>query len=160
VPNWCDNKLILEHNDSEVIERAGNAFAKGEFLNTMVPRPAEHNDNWYTWNIENWGTKWDIGENDGFLEVTPNKISLSFTSAWAPPLQAYYTLQQQGFKIYATYYEPGIGFCGIWDDGSDQHYDYSHMSVDELIDAIPPELDEEYGISDYMADLEEDNEEE
>ncbi|CAB4221113.1 hypothetical protein UFOVP1636_142 [uncultured Caudovirales phage] len=149
MPNWCDNKLILEHDDPEVIERAGNAFAKGEFLNTLVPRPTEHNENWYTWNIENWGTKWDIGENDGFLEVTPNKITLSFTSAWAPPLMAYKSLLDQGFGVYATYYEPGIGFCGIWDNGDDQQYDYSHLSKEELVNTIPPELDEEYGISDY-----------
>ena len=81
--------------------------------------------------------------------MTPNKITLSFTSAWAPPLMAYKSLLDQGFGVYATYYEPGIGFCGIWDNGDDQQYDYSHLSKEELVNTIPPELDEEYGISDY-----------
>ena len=34
---------------------------EGELLNWMVPQPNfEGDQDWYNWNVSNWGTKWDI----------------------------------------------------------------------------------------------------
>lgn len=158
MPNWCGNTLTLTHEDPAQIKRATEAFEKGEFLQTLVPNPA---GDWnYDWSVSNWGTKWDVGNKDGINSVTDNELIVYFDSAWSPPTAAYENLVGQGFGVYATYYEPGCAFCGVWDDGSDEYYDLSGMRSDDVRDQIPTELDESFGISDTMEEYERDNEDE
>jgi hypothetical protein len=38
--------------------------------------------NWWDWNRENWGTKWDAYD----VSVDTSSGSISFTSAWSPPI--------------------------------------------------------------------------
>ena len=73
--------------------------------------------------------------------------ALSFDSAWSPPLEAYDTLRDMGFTIKAYYYEPGMGFAGIWEDGCDQYYEDLHD--------VSEELDEMFAISEMMEECEE-----
>ena len=42
-------------------------------------------ENWYDWNIANWGTKWDACESEiGNNDI--NFFSVSFQTAWSPPI--------------------------------------------------------------------------
>jgi hypothetical protein len=177
MPNWCANTLTLEHEDPAMIARAKTAFAKGEFLHEFIPVPAELSEavanasineemvakygysSWYDFCVANWGTKWDVGGGDGSLQDIPNGLMLTFDSAWSPPINAYARLIEQGFKVYATYYEPGMAFAGIWEDGMDDYYEYGGMSADEIEQQLPTELDEAYCISEQVAEYEEENEE-
>lgn len=59
-------------------------------------------DNWYDWNVRNWGTKWDIAVHDGeeypeteLLEEDETSLSYSFNTAWSPPLPAIEALSAQ-----------------------------------------------------------------
>ena len=52
------------------------------------------------------------------------------------------------------YYEPGMGFCGVWDNGQDDEYSLSGLNSDEVAALLPPELDEAYGISESIAEYE------
>jgi hypothetical protein len=91
MPNWCNNYLVLEHDDPAMIERAKKAFADGRLLDEFVPVPKDlhvvagrvGNDedpeqikleedtarniathgyaNWYDYCVNEWGTKWDVG---------------------------------------------------------------------------------------------------
>jgi hypothetical protein len=91
MPNWCNNYLVLEHDDAEMITRARKAFNEGKLLNEFAPVPPAlqivagrvgaddepeqiklheqtmHNlstygyANWYDWCVNEWGTKWDVG---------------------------------------------------------------------------------------------------
>jgi hypothetical protein len=91
MPNWCNNYLVLEHDDPEMITRARKAFNEGKLLNEFAPVPQAlqivagrvgaddepeqiklheqtmHNlstygyANWYDWCVNEWGTKWDVG---------------------------------------------------------------------------------------------------
>lgn len=116
---------------------------------------------WYDFCVNEWGTKWDVGGDDfPAQEDSPNKLTLTFDSAWAPPCNAYEKLVEQGFSIRAMYYEPGMGFAGIWTDGDDDFYDYSGLDSKQIAEILPEVLDEAFGISECAADWEEENKEE
>ena len=91
MPNWCNNYLVLEHEDPEMITRARNAFNEGKLLNEFCPVPASLHivagrvgdkdspeqieleaqekanieahgyATWYDYCVNEWGTKWDVG---------------------------------------------------------------------------------------------------
>lgn len=101
--------------------------------------------NWYDWCIAEWGTKWDIGLPEGCeeVEIEHESITISFESAWSPPIRAYEKLEAMGFVIAASYYEPGCCFCGEYKNGVDDTYD---------IREAPEHLDAMYGISETLAE--------
>jgi hypothetical protein len=187
MPNWCNNTLELHHEDPAMIERAKKAFKEGKFLEEFIPVPeslhivagcvsdeaeqkkleedtarnlAVHGyGNWYDYCVNEWGTKWDVGGDDYNEphQESPNKIILSFDSAWAPPCAAYEKMLDMGFSIRAYYYEPGMCFAGIWEDGVDDFYEYSDMNSAQVAEEFPTELDEMFCISESMAEWEEEN---
>ncbi len=182
MPNWCNNYVELKHEDPAMIERAQKAFNEGKLLNEFIPCPDELHEHeapvrdpalaarfteqygasdWYNWQVQNWGTKWDIGaDGGGATPLDAGGLGLSFDSAWSPPIGAYERLTEMGFTIKAYYYEPGMCFAGIWEDGNDDFYEYSDMSSAEVAEEFPKELDEMYCISESMAEYEAENEEE
>lgn len=109
--------------------------------------------NWYDWCVNNWGTKWDLCdaeyeyEDAGEGEAT---LQINCQTAWGPPCVIYDTLVDKGFYVYATYHEGGMGFAGIWEDGHDDHYNYGEMSIEEVKATLPEDLDDQYGISEWM----------
>lgn len=190
MPNWCSNTLVLQHDSISMIERARTAFERGELLQEFIPVPQELSDTvagssndpveqelieakqaanrkkyghatWYDFCVSEWGTKWDIGANGGAqVDDQGRMLTLSFESAWSPPVAAYEKLEEQGFRITAMYYEPGMGYCGMYDEHGDEYYDLSDMNSEEVADLIPLELDSEFGISETMAEYERENEDE
>jgi len=160
MPNWCSNYVTLEHSDASVIDKVELSVKEGKLLNTFLPRPQAEEENWYNWNIANWGTKWDVGDEYSISERDTNKIVLSFDSAWSPPLAAYGTLQEQGFKVTAFYYEPGLAFCGRFDEDGEENYEFGGMSAQEIRDTIPQDLDEMFDIADLVEEWENEYEDE
>ena len=189
MPNWCNNTLELHHEDPAMIERAKKAFADGKFLEEFIPVPASLHivagrvgdgdeqkkleedtarnievhgyGNWYDFCVNEWGTKWDVGGddyNEPILE-TPNKITMSFDSAWAPPITAMDKLEALGFSVRLYYYEPGMCFAGVYEDGHDNYYDLSNMTSTEVAEELQSDLDEMFAISETMAEYEEENKE-
>ena len=188
MPNWCNNNLVLEHEDPAMILRAKEALDRGEFLQEFIPVPeclkivagsvgdpveqakleadTKRNleqlgyGNWYDFCCGEWGTKWDVG-GDGQSDIHPDGKTLftSFDSAWSPPVNAYYKLEEMGFTVNAMYYEGGMGYAGEFTDGCDQEICLEGMSADE-IEQNHPELDEAFGISESIREYEAENEEE
>jgi hypothetical protein len=187
MPNWCNNVVELAHEDPAMIERARDAFNRAEFLNEFIPVPnalqivagrvGDDNDpeqiklheqtmhnlstygyaNWYDWCVNEWGTKWDVG-GDGCDPIEENgRLVLTFDSAWAPPLAAYDKLEALGFMIRAYYYEPGMAFAGIYEDGHDDYYDYGGLNAEQIAEELPEALDEMFNISEDVAMWEEEN---
>jgi hypothetical protein len=116
---------------------------------------------WYDYCVNEWGTKWDVGGDDyNAPQDIPNGLIMTFDSAWAPPCVAYEKMLDLGFSIRATYYEPGMCFCGVWEDGDDDFYDISNMTADQVEDLLPEFLNESYGISECIREYEEEEEEE
>jgi len=152
MPNWCGNTLRLEHDDPDQISRAVEGFKKGEFLQTLVPNP---DNTWeYDWCVTNWGTKWDVGGDADPVIESATAASFYFDSAWSPPTTAYDNMVDQGFRVYGMYYEPGMAFAGIYDNGDDDQYEFSGQNSSEVADMLPTELDAEFGISETMAEYE------
>jgi hypothetical protein len=190
MPNWCNNYLELTHEDPAMIERAKKAFADGRLLDEFVPVPkdlhivagrvgADDNAeqikleedtkrnlevhgyaNWYDFAVNEWGTKWDVGGDDGMLtEDGPNALRMSFDSAWAPPVPAMEKFMDLGFTVKLIYWESGMCFCGLFDENGDDYYDYTDMSADEIAETINSEIDECMCITESIREWEEDNRE-
>jgi hypothetical protein len=171
-----------------MITRARDALLRGEFLNEFIPVPADLQivagsvgdpveqaelerktaenvekygyGNWYDFCVGEWGTKWDVGC-EGSTDVHPDGKMLHtyFDSAWSPPINAYYKLEELGFKVNAMYYEGGMAYAGAYGDGNDEEINLEGMSADE-IEQNHPELDEAFGISESIREYEAENEEE
>ena len=187
MPNWCNNTLTLEHENPAMVARAKAAFLNGRLLDEFIPVPADlqivagsvgdpveqaklveqtelnritHGyGNWYDFCVNEWGTKWDVGGDDGVLNDIEGGIIVSFDSAWAPPTNAYEKLLEQGFKILAMYYEPGMAFAGVWEDGIDDYYEYGGLDSAGIAEELPSALDEAFGISESVAEWEAEDEE-
>ena len=190
MPNWCNNTVEIYHDDPVMIERARKAFNDAKFLNEFVPIPeslqivsgrcgADDNPeqialeaaqksnieqhgykDWYDFSVNEWGTKWDVGGDGYEAQDIPGGLILTFDSAWAAPCAAYDKLEALGFRIRAMYYEPGMAFAGIYEDGHDDYYEYGGMSSDQIAEELPAELDDAFGISQDVAQWEEENREE
>jgi len=158
MPNWCNNTIEISHEDRSKMEALVAAVNEGKFFNHVIPVPeslhivagrvgndedekqkdlvaqeevnrAKHGyANWYDFCVNEWGTKWDIGGGDSSVDDIPGGLMLTFDSAWSPPIGAYEKLMEQGFNIRAMYYEPGMAFAGIWDNGNDDYYEYPRGS--------------------------------
>ena len=188
MPNWCNNNLVLEHDDPAMITRAYDALERGEFLSEFIPVPedlqivagsvgdpveqkelerktAENREkygygNWYDYCCGEWGTKWDVG-GQGQSDIHPDgrMLHTSFDSAWSPPVNAYEKLEKLGFRVEAQFYEGGMAFAGTYSDGNCDELNLEGMTADE-IEQDYPDLDECFGISESMREYEEENEEE
>lgn len=189
MPNWCNNVIELAHEDPEMIARADRALRDGTFLNEFIPVPKELNivagrvgddsdpkqieleaqekanlekygySTWYDYCVNEWGTKWDVGGDGIEPTIKDNTLTASFDSAWAPPCVAYEKLLDLGFEVRAYYYEGGMAFCGVWDNGSDDFYEIGGMKAVDVADMLPSELDDMFCISESMAEYEEEEEE-
>lgn len=186
MPNWCQNSAVFKHEDANQVTKLIAAFGDGCLFNAFVPCPPELHEqtpigedyiardaartaaniekfgysSWYDWNVEHWGAKWDVDGQDGNAEETdPNTASLYFDSAWSPPMAFYHAMCEMGWEITAYYFEPGMNFCGMFDNGDD---DYIEIEGDSswVEENVPKEINEMFGISDMMADYEDEEQEE
>jgi hypothetical protein len=135
-----------------MIERAKRAFKDGVFLNEFIPVPEEllKGEGWYDYRVSNWGTKWDVGMDQGqIFRDQEHELGISFCSAWSPPTAAYEKLSDLGFFIEATYYEPGMAFCGYWANDEEDYWDIRGDS-EWVKDHIPSIIDHNEGISEGM----------
>jgi hypothetical protein len=76
---------------------------------------------WYSFCTGEWGTKWDMSNQyeDEAFTIEGNTVTMVFVTAWAPPMQIYYALEEMGFELEATYVEQGMGYIGFYTDGVD-----------------------------------------
>ena len=185
MPNWCNNSVEIRHADPAMIERVRSAFNGEGLLQEFIPVPQALRDtvsgsmgedkreahelqmksnieqygykDWYDFCVNEWGTKWEIGADGNPAQDIPGGLTLGFDSAWAPPIAAYEKLTEMGFEIRAMYFEPGMAFAGIWEDGSDDYYEYGGMDSKEIAETLPVDLDEAFGISEDVAQWEAEN---
>lgn len=185
MPNWCNNDITLRHADPAMIDRAQHSqgllaeflptpqelmnTVEGSFGDTDKQAALEAQQqaniekygykNWYDWNIATWGTKWDV-ELENVERVDEYTLTASFDSAWSPPIEAYGRLVELGFEIEAFYNEPGMAFCGKYtgagDSDADYYVEYGGYNSHSVREHVGEEIDDHFGISEMMAQWEED----
>jgi len=147
----------INHEDKEKIDAIENELNKEKddvaLFQMLRPRPADQEENWYSWNCENWGTKWDASVYD-FDRVDDNTIKINFDTAWGPCIALYENLDSEGYEVDAFYHEEGMAFCGRYAYGADDHYEYSDMDSAAVQYEIPSEIDEMFNISEMMQERE------
>lgn len=166
MPNWCENKAIFSHDDSNKIDELIERFNTNSVLQYLAPMPdglVESNvilkylsdvkaseseirtklkeeygyPSWYDWRIKHWGTKWDFGTLEGsMVRLDENTVTFRFLSAWSPPIEAYRTAEENGFSITAYYHESGVGFCGVFYKGVEHTYNIPEDKT--AIDVVIP----------------------
>lgn len=176
--------MILRGSKQSEIQRLADAFKEGRFCGAVIPVPecltregasthggedAEDYDriraenraetgfeSWYDFCTNRWGTKWDVGGADASITIDDDGLGFtaSFDSAWAPPTGVYEQLVEDGYSVRGFYYEPGMSFAGIYDDGCDDCYS-DWGDAEGARDQLPQELDEMFGISESQAEWEE-----
>jgi hypothetical protein len=110
--NWVENRVEITGERAKEVVKC--LLAKG--FGCAIERPKEleqvkmntenkemiekygYND-WYSWSIANWGTKWNIGPEDIIVEVLTDSLAvLEFDTAWSEPLQAMVAIAKK-FKV-------------------------------------------------------------
>lgn len=77
-------------------------------------------DNWYDWNIKNYGTKWD---SEGEAFISDKSVKFHLETAWSPPEALFYKLQQ----IF-----PKLNFCITFDlEGSETCGRYQTLMTED-----------------------------
>lgn len=135
MPNWCSNRATIT-GPAPVIKEITDILNQDDspLLAWMVPQPKfEGDQDWYIWNVKNWGTKWDV--TDVYFENQPEEdtIEFSFCSAWAPPVEAFATWAEGDGRVEfrLQYWEPGVGFVGtVTYDGDVYTDDLVDMNTD------------------------------
>lgn len=184
MPNYCYNTLIVSSDSNEEIKKfflENRSFDNQEdeedsFLSfsKKVPKPDDEND-WYNWNCQNWGTKWDAidVELDNYylaentlkkdFEIGPNETELryTFSTAWGPALVWLDTIAKKypNLNFMNEYSEGGMDFYGkrLYSDGeitedfqsSLSEYNWSRVNKDTIIEMIHSRLnidDDDYDI--------------
>ena len=149
MPNWCDNSVRLSHSDKSKVDALEAVLQSEEkqVFQHLRPRPEDQEENWYDWNINNWGTKWEISIID-WERQDDNTIWISFSSAWSPPLALYDHVYEHGWEVEGLYHESGCAFAGIYKDGNDDFYEYDFRDRASL-EELPYEVQEFTGLLDY-----------
>lgn len=172
MPNYCENTICLEGPPSKIKEIYEQHKKTGTFLEILYPPPENMIrgnlssemekvsretgvPNWFDWQSENWGTKWDItGDDLRYEELDDDwaRISGHFLTAWSPPIKAYdeFLKNNKDCCLEAKYFEPGCCFAGEYENGEDEYYDYGSGTKGEIAEfGMPKQLIDEFGILDY-----------
>jgi len=164
MPNWCYNHLTITGEKTnldrikfrlEDIEEKDNV-SPGIFM-ALVGRDQSidlheyENGGWYDSNVSYWGTKWDVSYNESGVEYNDDTITLSFQSAWSPPIPF---IQHLGrlFNVECELYyeEPGCDFCGKsyfnnQDGLTEEDYTYNegrfYFDKENFFDSVDGDID-------------------
>jgi hypothetical protein len=131
MPNWCSNEIDIIAQPEVIAEivqvikaNPHGVFQMGDFVpmpeelrNTTAP---QDKPNWYDWNVSNWGTKWELGE-DVSVSISERSIGLGFDTAWSPNCSFWVAFSEKypTVQISHRYYEEGMSFIGeaFYEDG-------------------------------------------
>lgn len=122
MPNWVSNGLTIEGTKSEVTEFANilmytleGGQKKVISFHSTLPLPESESENWYTWQVENWGTKWDVHRDHiEWGDDDEDYCVIHFDTAWSPPEEIAAELKEKYDRVSVQWFydEPGMEFAG------------------------------------------------
>ena len=119
MPNWCSDVITLSGEGLEKFRKTLHSKNEDgkmiEFsFRQIVPRPKEQDENWYEWNLNNWGTKWDVNGVD--IEDKGDAIIIHTETAWSPPFAWALRVSRRipDLTIIIKYRESGNELCGTY----------------------------------------------
>ena len=142
MPNWCDNTFTVSSDYLEELDRwVKENTSKDKHdrdcvdFNGSVPMPDEEDGNdWYTWSLSNWGTKWNACSCCE-LNHEENERRWNFDTAWGPPREWFITMSAKypkcNFSLH--YAEPGMCFAGTM-TRQDGYFDEVYRQDEDLTD--------------------------
>lgn len=102
-------------------------------------------NDWYSWNVRNWGTKWDVAVHNGeeypetAIQVdNPDHLIYSFNTAWSPPESVVMEISRQYPNLtFDMEYQEETGWGGDFtykagEIVSRMDYDNKCMECDEI----------------------------
>lgn len=97
MPNWVNNIVKVE-GAADLIEsffdKVTNEDGRFTFENIISPEGVDDYDKtWYSWNINNWGTKWDAC--NPFHENSGDYAEIEFNTAWSVPTPVWEAMAAQ-----------------------------------------------------------------
>lgn len=124
MPNWSNSRITISLNPHAKLTQAerqvrwevwrdlrntleewdGDEDNSPDVLQIIHPRPKEEDENWYDWNIENWGTKWDMRVY-GF-NFKNEELSFCGDTAWNFPIGILNQLVSLGFNMKHLFASP------------------------------------------------------
>lgn len=164
MPNWCSNNVKIS-GSKEQIDELEKFLTETEGKNwfDFFVEPVEkavdaENPDWYAYNTENYGCKWNCDAQDWYRDG--DTISFWFDSPWAPPIALYQSIynRDDGYMVYAEYCEEGLCFVGRFEDGEEEYYEFNNGIED--LDDIPEDLVENWNLRESLESWEEEEDEE
>jgi hypothetical protein len=173
--------VTIGHKDPAKIQQVREAAENYRLFSTFIPIPdklaktdspcmnhdtALDNINqygysdWYQFCVGEWGTKWEVEceiiDHTIPTDLPEHVIALSFDSAWSPPIAFYHWLAGREYSVRAYFHEGGMAFAGKWSDlTGPEDYEFSDLSIDEIDQLLPKDLNDMFSITEMMTQWEE-----
>jgi hypothetical protein len=136
---------------SESIKRLVEDLRENEYKwnETIAPHKVtkeEYDKDWYSLNVENWGTKWEVGDTSTLADTIRDSyqegndyLSVWFDTAWSPNVEVSETLARKySVEVTHKYDEPGCELMGrvyIAPDGEVlEHREYDVEDFEDVLD--------------------------
>lgn len=145
MPNWVSNTLAISGEPAQIDALLAQVskphptkaqkLVDGQFVivdvisespfsfwNIVSPDDVDwyfKNSNWYDWNVDNWGTKWDAVQ-PTVERDSEDRVHIRFDTAWGQPVEAIESLAKQYPSLkFSLEYEEEQGWGGeiVWKNG-------------------------------------------
>ena len=164
MPNWVTNELVVTGDMAQLKDFKSKFFTKVDgkkhpTFSVIVPMPIEEKDNWYDWNCNNWGTKWDATHYQK-NQVSAEIVDIQFDTAWSPPIEFFNTCADIYDKLrFKCYFIDEMGnFCGMFDVKGDEHtIEYGDVAYEDANEKQIMFVDGEPRYVETNAPVDEDN---
>lgn len=109
---------IIPYPEKYLIQDAQAKAYREEFGRSAGGPSDGFNDGGYDWRCANWDTKWDcyrLRDEEDYRYADNTSWSISFDTAWAPPLPVIRALGEKfpGLEVTIRYFESGMQYNGI-----------------------------------------------
>lgn len=114
MPNHCTCKVTVIGHKEDLDEFEEHQLSFQHFVPRLANAEVEAEADWYTWNVQHWGTKWEAWDYE-MRARDENFLVVEFTTAWSPPVAFFETLLHRYPRCWlkCTFHEEG-GMAGVW----------------------------------------------